>query len=177
MNITLIDKKITTAPNKTGKMFQTAELAFKNNTYGGKVEGKKITEYSKAWKAVAEANVGETFEVETEKNGQYVEWVSLSKAGVPGGAVGQHKAEAKVGVANPVKSSYETAEERAKRQVYIVRQSSVANAIATLSVGAKAVKPDEVIALAQKYEGYVFGTGDSGFDDMTNDIPEGPQVD
>ena len=137
-------------------MFQTAELAFKNNTYGGKVEGKKITEYSKAWKAVAEANVGETFEVETEKNGQYVEWVSLSKAGVTAGPVGQHKAEAKVGVANPVKSSYETAEERAKRQVYIVRQSSVANAIATLSCNFKgALNVRDVIRVAQEYEAYV----------------------
>lgn len=56
------------------------------------------------------------------------------------------------------RSSYETSEERAQRQVYIVRQSSLSNAIETLATGKAAVKPEDVIALAKKYEAYVFGT-------------------
>lgn len=55
-------------------------------------------------------------------------------------------------------STYETPEERAKKQVYIVRQSSLSNALTALAIGAKTPpKPDEVIELARKYEDYVFG--------------------
>ncbi len=176
INITLIDKKITTAPNKTGKMYQIAELAYKNNSFGGKVEGKKVTEYSKAWKAVAESNVGDTFDVTTEKNGQYVEWVQLSRAGAATPMPKEPK-EGQLAQTDgfKAKSSFETAEERAKKQVYIIRQSSLSSAIATLSVGAKAVKVDDVLSLAKQYETYVIeGLNNSGFDDMTNDLQEGP---
>lgn len=64
---------------------------------------------------------------------------------------------AKGGYTASPKSSYPTDEERAKTQVYIVRQSNITAAINTLSVGAKFVKPDDVMALAKRYEDYVFG--------------------
>jgi len=54
---------------------------------------------------------------------------------------------------------FETPEERAKKQVYIVRQSSLANAVATLSVGVKSPPaPEDVIKVARLYESYVFDT-------------------
>jgi len=56
-----------------------------------------------------------------------------------------------------------------------VRQSSLSAAVATLAVGAKGVKPTDVIDVAKLYESYVFGTqpaGDTGFEDLPNfDIP------
>jgi len=56
------------------------------------------------------------------------------------------------------KSNYETPEERAKKQVYIVRQSSIANAIALLSSnGGKKNTTEEAIAVAKQFEAYVFG--------------------
>jgi hypothetical protein len=55
------------------------------------------------------------------------------------------------------KSTYETPEERAKKQIYIVRQSSIGSAIDMLSVGSKSPpKVDEVIAVAKQFEEYVF---------------------
>lgn len=74
---------------------------------------------------------------------------------------------------------YETKEERAARQVSIVRQSSLSNAIATLTVGSKAaLKVEEVLEVAQQYVDFV----DAGnakkvvekgheFDDLQDDIP------
>ena len=161
MNITILNVVITTQPPKKqgGKPYQLAEVAFKNNTYGGKVEGKKVTSYSKSWAQVAEAQPGEVYEVETEKNGEYVEWAALKKASAAPVTVVNNAPKAPYAQATPApRNTYETPEERAKKQVYIVRQSSIASAISSLSVGAKtALKPADVLALAKSYEDYVFG--------------------
>lgn len=53
-------------------------------------------------------------------------------------------------------SNYETPTERAARQVSIVRQSSLAQAVATLAAGAKAApKVEDVLELAQVYVNFV----------------------
>jgi hypothetical protein len=66
--------------------------------------------------------------------------------------------------------SWETPEERALKQVYIVRQSSIANAIALLAVEGPGITPDVewVIATAKTFENYVF----DGVATLTNDQPE-----
>ena len=67
--------------------------------------------------------------------------------------------------ANPApRSTYETPEERAQKQIYIVRQSSLTNAISML--GSKA-KVEAVISVARQFEQYVFGLDDrESFDDL-----------
>ncbi|UOF80634.1 hypothetical protein [Caudoviricetes sp.] len=52
------------------------------------------------------------------------------------------------------KSTYETPEERAKKQVYIVRQSSITNAINLK--GSKATVA-EILDVAKQFESFVFG--------------------
>ena len=48
------------------------------------------------------------------------------------------------------RSNFETPEERAKKQVYIVKQSSISNALVVLSVGAKAPpSAQSILDLAQ----------------------------
>jgi hypothetical protein len=176
MNITILNVVITTQPAKKagGKPYQLAEVAFKNNTYGGKVEGKKVTSYSKAWAQVAEAQPGEIYTVETEKNGEFVEWVSLTKSTplAPTTTVVTNVPKAPYAQATPTpRNTYETPEERAKKQVYIVRQSSIASAISSLSVGAKtALKSADVLALAKSFEDYVFGQ--EQFEDVPDFNPE-----
>ena len=55
-----------------------------------------------------------------------------------------------------VKSTYESPEERAKRQILIVRQSALDRAVTTLSVGAKTPPGyDDVTTLATKYYNWV----------------------
>ena len=57
-------------------------------------------------------------------------------------------------------SSDLTPEERAKKQVYIVRQSSISSAIA-YATGVKAVKTvDELLGIAKMFESYVFNNVD-----------------
>ena len=70
-------------------------------------------------------------------------------------------------------SNYETKEERAQRQVYIIRQSSISSAVELLGTGAKTA---DVIATAKEFEAYVFAkeanpTKEVNFDDLEDDIP------
>jgi hypothetical protein len=73
-------------------------------------------------------------------------------------------------------SNYETKEERAARQIYIVRQSSISAAIGALSVGAKSnLNSADVIKLAKDFEAYVFSKEEAAkgpeITDMQDDIP------
>lgn len=69
---------------------------------------------------------------------------------------------------NPApKSTYPSDEERAKVQVYIVRQSNITAAINTLSVGAKKLDPEDVIKVAKIYEDHVFGNTHEPMDVLT----------
>lgn len=117
---------------------------------------------------LAQAQPGQTYEVSVVKNDKgYNDWVSMQQAGAVQQAQGP-----KAGTPVP-KSNYETAEERARRQVLITRQSSLSAAIATLSVGAQILKKEEVLSLAEEYNKWVHKVGgDSGFDDLPDFLPE-----
>lgn len=95
-----------------------------------------------------------------KKEGKYWNWKDIESP--------QQK-EGNIGNANPVRpatgkvlgSNYETPEERAKKQVYIVRQSSISAAIELLKAkNPKGVEAsiEEVIEVARKFEAYVFDT-------------------
>ena len=64
----------------------------------------------------------------------------------------------------------ETKEERAARQVYIIRQSSLSTAVELLGQG-KSV--DEVIKVAKQFETYVFDKSSSvnAINNIEDDIP------
>lgn len=185
MNITILSVDIKTIPTAKGS-YQTAEVAYKNNTFQGKVEGKKIMSFgatSASFKTLTTAQSGESYEVSIVKNDKgYNDWVSMTKAGAEAPAAASQAGLSTAKPSTPVgKSSYETTEERAQRQVFIIKQSSLSAAVSTLSVGAKAVKPDDVLTLAERYVDYVLGNkpkGASGFEDLP-DFPSDdfPQVD
>jgi hypothetical protein len=76
------------------------------------------------------------------------------------------------------RSTYETPEERAQRQILIVRQSSLSSAVALLTTGAKtAPSAQAVVDVAKEFEAYVFGvtssTTDMSIESMqSNEFPE-----
>lgn len=152
MKIQVLSVSVTTKTSKAGKPFQSAEVAYKNLDQG-KVESKNITQYSDVFKQVAEAQTGLVYDVTNVKDDNgYWQWTSF-KQGVPG-----EQAPAAASKATPApKSTYETPEERAKRQVYIIKQSSLSSAIALLSVGAKSPPTVEQVKLvAQQLVDFVF---------------------
>lgn len=143
--------------HKTQKgSYDSLEITYKNLTFQDKVEAKKIMSFNHkdVFNTLKSANNGAIFTVQRMKNDKgYWDWVSLgdeapetSSASSTGGKT----------MASP-KSTYETPEERAKKQVYIVRQSSINAAIEVLKTDKKNPSVTEVLEVAKQFESYVFG--------------------
>ena len=174
MNITILSTDIKTVPTAKGS-YQVADIAYKNNTFQGKVEGKKVMSFgatANAFKVLAEAVSGDTFNVTVVKNDKgYNDWTALTK-GDASTAAAPSTGAAKA-TTTPTKTTYETPEERAQRQVLIVRQSSVSSAVAMLCAGAKTPPSLEaVLATAKAFEAYVFGQEETASDFSDNEFPD-----
>jgi hypothetical protein len=171
--------------------YNKMEVAFKNLTFDSKVEGKNLVDFND--KALFEffkgLKNGDKITVTKEKgdNDQYWNWVAAdysgaqgtgSGANVPsqqnngatggstGGGAGSQEAPQSRG--RVTGSNYETSEERAKRQVYIVRQSSIGAAIELLKANTTScstpsgekyipITKEQVLETAKAFEKYVFG--------------------
>ena len=179
MNITILSVQSITAQGAKGP-YQTLEVAFKNNTFG-KVESKKVMPFGAqkaVFDALANAQTGSTFDITVVKNDKgYNDWTAAKQA-APGSVAAQGSinsagnAKATGGNVTQVKSTYETPEERAKKQVYIVRQSSLSAAIGSLSVGAKAaLKASDVIAVAEEYYAWVMQSPQDAVKQDMLDLP------
>lgn len=191
MIIEIVANPINTVPTAKGS-YQVIELAYKNKSFQDKLEGKKVMSFTNkdVFKALSEAKFGDVFTVSRVKNDKgFWDWtgVSTGKLGmdvparVPAGS-----SPAPVGNASP-KSTYETAEERAARQILIVRQSSI-NAAVEFGAYTKLKDTKEIIAVAKEFEAFVFGQNAAVekpvatnkmdeppanfFEDLDNDFPE-----
>lgn len=170
MRIQILSVQITTVPTAKGS-YQVADVAFKNLTYQGKVEGKKVMSFGAtkaSFEVLATAQTNDIYEVTVVKNDKnYNDWVAMTK----GTADGQQQApnrQPPAGNAPTRTSTYETPEERAKKQVYIIRQSCLSNAVSTLAAGSKStVNPKDALAVADQYVAWVMGSS-VGFDDVPN---------
>lgn len=176
MQIQIINVQSTTKPTKTGS-YSMLDVTFKNLTFGGKTDGKKIMSFAnkEVYDALVKAQNGENYNVTVKKNEQtgYNDWTSVSKEGAPSGDVPTPATSATKTFASP-KSTYETPEERAARQVMIVRQSSLSNAIAILKTEKNTPTKEDVFALAQEMVNWVLQLEADvlpDFTDMSDDIP------
>lgn len=182
MRIEIINVQAATKPTKTGKTYVQLDVAYKNLTREGKIEGKKIMPFQNpdVHANLQKATMGQVFEVTTVKEGEYWQWSNVQEVAKGGNVEPQTSAAssgyASKGTPSP-KSTYETPEERAARQRLIVRQSCLSNAVETLKVDKKGVDPTEALKLAERYVGWVFGeeakvdVPDVGFDYMEDDVP------
>jgi hypothetical protein len=116
---------------------------------------------------------GSTWEVETKKNGEFWEWVSAAPVG--DATPPAKNATAPILVGKVTGSNYETAEERKIKQMYIIKQSSISNAIDLLGTGAKTPPAVElVLDTAQRFVDFVYGNETDLFkqpNDIDADIP------
>lgn len=165
-NISVIAVDVEDATSKNGKKYKQATVTFKDQS--GKVDSKKINDmfHKDVFEALVNANKGDTFSIEQEKNDAgYWNWIGISRQDA---LVGQQTPPAKTFQA-PSKPTYETPEERAQRQVLIVRQSSLASAVDLLKDHGKQPDVDQVIKVARAFEAYVFG---NTIEDMISDEVE-----
>lgn len=166
MWIEVLSVSVEHMPGKNGG-YKKAEIAFKDSE--GKVQGKKIMSFSNpvVFNTLSEAKQGDKFDVTSQKDDKgFWQWTAISVADISGSgsspSSGSFNTTNTMTKASPApKSNYETPEERATRQVYIIRQSSISNAIAMLAAAndkKTAINPDTVIHVAKHFEAYVFGT-------------------
>ena len=171
MQINIVNVSETTKTSKAGKPYQALEVIYKDDT--GKAQTKNLMSFSSptVFAALKTAKAGDVIQVVSEKIGEYWQWTGLgTEAPKSAGGV------ATIGTPTRVTgSNYETAEERVIKQRYIVRQSSLSNAIAALSVGSKASHSSaDIIGLAKEFEEYVFSVEVKNVQDLSDvedDIP------
>ena len=135
--------------------YRLANVTYKDDK--GRVDSKKsIVSFAHpaVFKTISEAQLGDKFEVKSEKNDKgHWDWVEVASAG-------KNTSPSSTGAVESVRKSggWETSEERAKRQVYIVRQSSISAAIALAELNKmKLVGEEDIIKSAKVFEEYVFG--------------------
>lgn len=146
------------------KGYPVVELAYK--TDDGKTKGMKIFGFGeqKANAQVAgDAQQGDVLEAEFEQNAKgYWQFRSLKATGekattagtgVSGSTPTEGRSSGSTYAAGQSKGNWETSEERAARQVMIVRQSSLSTAASLRPKGSAA----EVISLAKEFEAFVMG--------------------
>jgi len=160
MQITILSVSVEHVPGKNGG-YDKAEVAYKDAD--GKVAGKNLVSFNapEAFAVVKASGNGDVLDVTTEKDAKgYWQWTKVVKLDAAQVAAAPKAADAPVGKAgaNPTpKNTYETPEERAFKQLCIVRQTGIERALNTLQVltGDKFTVED-VIAVARQYEAYVF---------------------
>lgn len=155
--------------------YNTIEVAYKED---GAVKGKKFLDFNHpdVFKFLKTTKSGDKLNVVIEKEAgrdgkEYWQWISVSYGAITGetagGVAGSTEASSNPSTANKsgsvgrvTGSNYETPQERAARQRYIVRQSSLTTALEFLkSKGPSGVSitVDEVVRYARQFEAFVFG--------------------
>lgn len=131
---------------------QLREQAFHNNTF-------KFNAPLKV--QLSNLAAGDDVIITKEKKGEFWNVMSISKD--TGGGTGSSNATttimqpaSKVPASPSPRSNYETPEERAQRQVYIIRQSSISSAVA-LATTMKFKSVQDVLEVAKEFEGFVMG--------------------
>ena len=159
------------ATTKTNKPYEFIDLLYKNKSFQDKAEGKKVMPFGnkEVFDVLKNAEKGDVFFIGRTKNADgFWDWDKISAESnslKQVQAVGQFtKSPASKSIS--AGGNWETAEDRAKKQVYIIRQSSLTNAVNTL-VGN--VNPDDVKVTAQTYINFVLGIDDP--DVTEDDIP------
>lgn len=165
---------------KDGGVYQGARLTYRSDD--GKVQEQAFHnnafKYNAPLKVVlANLSSGDSITIEKEKKGEYWNVVSITKQ-TAGASTTITASKANVAPASASsKSTYATAEERAQIQVYIIRQSSLSSAVA-LGATLKVKNVDEVLEIAKKFEGFVYGQPGFGeteepknYFEMEDDIP------
>ena len=158
------------ATTKTGKPYEFIDLMYKNKSFQDKVEGKKIMPFGnkEVFEVLKNSEKGDLFYIGRTKNADgFWDWDKISE--VPNGLgayyeeVG-HKQSTKAAPTASKTTPWETPEDRAQKQLYIIRQSSLTNAVNTL-IGN--VNPESVKFTAQNYIDFVLGIAETkDYDDI-----------
>lgn len=158
---------------KTGKT--PYEKAVVKYSYDGNSRSQTLMSFSNpaVFKQVKEMQPGENYDVTITKNDAgYNTWAAVKAAGAA-------PAAGKPASVTVPKSNYETPEERKLRQLYIIRQSSIANAIElynkinTRNDLTRSDHVEYIKEIAQEFVDFVYAPNEtSDLFEQDNDLPE-----
>lgn len=168
MIIQVIAVDLQSAKSKAGKDYELVEVTYKNKSFQDKVESKKHNQYGdkNVFNTLKGAKNGEVYTISRNKDDNgYWQWVGISEGADSSPsqpAASNNRAASSAPAANSAptaapRSNFESQEERAKKQVYIIKQSSLSTAVSALKTDKKAPSAEEVIDYAKQLEAYVFG--------------------
>ena len=150
-----IQEVIINTVNTGKKPYSQAVVTY--TTERGENKEKKIMSFSNPAVFAAVSKIKNPTVVEVENDGApYYNWTQLSlvaEEAAPKGANASGATSVKVAT-----STYETAEERKIKQLYIIRQSSISSALEYWkNIGYDNVRVPEVLAIAQEFVDFVYG--------------------
>ena len=178
MQISVIDVgQPTTHAGNNGRSYQMIEVAYKNEN--GQIQQKKLFSFRNpdVFKSAQTWEKGQAVHVQAEKNEKgYWEWIGLGEAAAnssPAPTTSKPSGNTRV-----TGSNYETKEERAARQVMIVRQSSISSAVSALTASNNVPSSEDILSLAKQFEDFVMGNetptpnkADGNVDNFEDDVP------
>ena len=163
MQVNVVDvSSLNTHSAKNGRQYQSIEIMYKNDA--GQAQNKKLMSFANpaVFKAAQTLQKGDVVHVSTEKDANgYWQWTAVGNDAADvtdkrDDGTSQGSTQAASSAPTRVSgSNYETKDERAARQVMIVRQSSLSNAVSTLAIEGSKATANDVISLAKLYEGFV----------------------
>lgn len=143
---------------KDGGQYPGARFSYRDST--GKLVEQAFHNNSLKYNANLKTQLGNLtngsgFIMEKEKEGDFWKVVSIQPNVTPT-TTPTGSSSVKPNPTTSPKSTYETPEERAARQVYIVRQSSIGHALTYLSANKKDYSVTDILKLAKTFETHVF---------------------
>lgn len=149
--------------------YKVAKVEFTSNGAAKKQQVVSFGDSAEVFSKLVEAKAGDAYEVTVKKDGNFWNWVGIAPA--PVGSTSATSA----GNPIPPRGNYETPEERLRRQVYIVKQSSISSAIDFLKHNKKNFDLEEIFLVATRFEEFVFAkkqqTAFEGIQAMEDDVP------
>lgn len=169
-----VQEVVVTEAGNGPRKYKVADVTY---TWNGNNRKQRVMSFANpdVFKTLSGINSPVSAEVETTKNAKgYDEWAKITLGSAP---VVPAASAAKAVGGKVMGSNYETSEERAKRQLMIVRQSSISNAIDFIKLDAHPVQAADmgtVLGIAQQMVDFVYGTDETleALDRIPNDIPE-----
>ena len=129
-------------------------------TDNGKNFTKKVLSFANpaVFEVMQNATQGDNFDVTVTKDGEYYNWSSAMKISKEAAAASTPNPP---GQGRVLGSNYETADERKIKQLYIIKQSSISNAIEYMDAIDASYEVDELLEVAQRFVDYVYGTDEA----------------
>lgn len=164
MNVTgtlvSVDHNVT-IQKQNGGTYQGSRMAYRDSN--GALKEQNFTVQTLKFNAALknqldQLEVGKNFTMVKEKEGDFwnVKGIYAEGAAPPPNPSSTKSTTDAVSSPAP-RSNYETPEERAQKQVYIIRQSAINAAIALAGVTKKTTNIKDILSTAKEFEAHVFG--------------------